>query len=194
MYSVGLLALVAVACLIALQNWRIGLLLCVVVGLLQDPIRKVSPGTPAYLVMAFVPVYVAMFVALLNERPVLRDFFRHYPRAVLVAQLFIFCIAFSCLQTFSYASKGMSALPQVLSAILVGLTFYVGWIPAFFLGFYFLRESYRELERPLIVFGALTALMLVGVPLEYLGVKFSEPWLGMVASTVEWRRWYSETQ
>src|SRR5260370_4294129 len=145
MYSVGLLALVAVACLIALQNWRMGLLLCVVVGLLQDPIRKVTPGTPAYLVMAFVPVYAAMFVALLNERAVLRDFFRRYPQAVLVGQLFFFCIAFSCLQTLTYAASpslsspaagggwGGGAVPRVVSVILVGLTFYFGWIPPFFL-------------------------------------------------------------
>ena len=36
--------------------------------------------------------------------------------------------------------------------------------------------------------------MLIGVPLEYAGVKFAEPWLGMVAYKGEWRRWYSDTQ
>ncbi len=187
MYSLALLTFVAVSAVIALQNWRLGLLLCVIAGIAQDPIRKVTPGTPAYLVMAFVPIYVAMFIGLLTERAVLRDFFRDYPRALTIAQLFFLSLAVSSIQTLSY---GM----QSASAILVGLTFYVGWIPAFFLGYYFLRHSYRDLEWPLIFFGVVTSVMLIGVPLEFLGVKFSAPWLGMVATSGEWRRWYSDTQ
>ncbi len=191
MYSLALLALVTVSCLVALQNWRTGLLLCVIVGMVQDPIRKVIPGTPPYLVMAFVPVYAAMFVGLLNERAVVRDFFRLYPQSLTIAQVFFLSLAVSSIQTLSYGAQG-------LFAIAVGLTFYVGWIPAFFLGYFFLRQSYRELERPLIIFGALTSIMMLGVPLEYLGLKFSEPWLGMVtkdgALPLEWRRWYNETQ
>jgi hypothetical protein len=187
MYSLGLLVFVTVASLIALQNWRVGLVLCVVAGLLQDPVRKVTPGTPAYLVMGFVPIYAAMFISLFNQRAVLRGFFRDYPQSLTVAQLFFMSLAISSIQTLAYGT-------QALAAIGVGLTFYIGWIPAFFLGFYFLRESYRELERPLIIFGALTSVMLVGVPLEYLGVKFNEPWLGMVATTGEARRWYNDTQ
>jgi hypothetical protein len=186
MYSLALLAFVAVSSLIALQNWRFGLLLCVVAGMMQDPIRKVTPGTPAYLVLAFVPIYACMFIALLNERPVLQNFFRDYPQSLTVAQLFFLSLAISSIQTLSYGL-------QAVSSILVGLTFYVGWIPAFFVGFYFLRASYKELERPLILFGVLTTVMLIGVPLEYLGVKFSDPWLGMVATTIEWRRWYDQT-
>jgi hypothetical protein len=187
MYSLVLLAFVIVSGVIALQNWRVGLLLCIVAGILQDPIRKVTPGTPAYLVMAFVPIYACMFIALFKERRVFRGFFRDYPQSMTIAQLYFLTLAISSIQTLTYGL-------QVVSAIAVGLTFYVGWIPAFFLGFYFLRESYRELERPLIVFGALTSVMLVGVPLEYLGLRFSESWLGMVATTGEWRRWYNDTQ
>ena len=185
-YTWALFAFVAIASLIALQRWRVGLLLCIVAGLLQDPIRKVTPGTPAYLVMAFVPIYLAMFLGLLKERFVFRDFFREYPQSLIVAQLFFLSLAVSSIQTLSYGA-------EAVFAILVGLTFYVGWIPAFFLGFYFLRKSYRELERPLILFGVLTSIMLVGAPLEYLGVKFSEPWLGTVSLTSEWKRWYSIT-
>ena len=49
--------LVGVATLIALVNWRWGIGAAIVLGLLQDPLRKVIPGTPAYLVLAGMPIW-----------------------------------------------------------------------------------------------------------------------------------------
>ncbi len=187
MYSTLLLIVVGVSVLVALQNWRLGLLLCVLVGALQDPIRKVTPDTPIYLTLAFVPIYVAMFVNLWMTHPVLSDFFRHYQRAAVITFFVLLALAISSVQTLSY---GLHAW----QAVVLGLSFYIGWIPALFLGFFFLRRDYAELDRPLLLFGVITSVMLVGTLLEYVGVKFSAPWLGMVAYTGEWRRWYNETE
>jgi hypothetical protein len=186
MYSTLLLIFVAVSTCIALQNWRLGLLLCVVAGVLQDPIRKVTPGTPIYLTLTFAPIYAAMFVNLWTTQRVLPHFFQYYPRSATMAQLVFFVLLLSSVQTLSYGL-------QAGQAVVLGLSFYVGWIPALLLGFYYLRRDYRELERPLMVFGALISLMLLGTLLEYAGVKFAAPWLGTVAYTGEWRRWYSDT-
>src|SRR5439155_25166748 len=185
-YRLALLAVVAVSVVVALQNWRLGLLLCVVVGVLQDPIRKVTPGTPIYLTLAFVPIYAAMFVNLWTTRPVLPSFFHHYPRSETMALLVLLALLVSSVQTLSYGL-------QAWQAVALGLGFYVGWVPALFLGFFYLRKDYRELDRPLVLFGALTSVMLTGTVLEYFGVKFSAPWLGMVATTGEYRRWYNDT-
>jgi hypothetical protein len=187
MYSTILLIFVAISAVVALQNWRLGLLLCVVVGVLQDPVRKVTPGTPIYLTLAFVPIYAAMFLNLWTTHPVLPSFFRHYPRSETVAMLVLLALLVSSVQTLSYGL-------QAWQAVALGLGFYVGWIPALFLGFFYLRRDYRELDRPLIVFGALTSLMLGGTLLEYFGVRFPVPLLGMVATVGEQRRWFNDTE
>jgi hypothetical protein len=186
MYSTLLLIVVVISVLVALQNWRIGLLLCVLVGAVQDPVRKVTPDTPIYLTLAFVPIYVAMFINLWMTYPVLSNFFRYYPRAAAIALFVFLALAISSVKTLSY---GLHAW----QAVVLGLSFYIGWIPALFLGFFYLRRDYNELDRPLLLFGIITSVMLVGTLLEYVGVKFSAPWLGMVAYTGEYRRWFNDT-
>ena len=64
MPAIALLLFTAFACVAAYRNWRSGLLLCVVVGLLQDPVRKVTAGTPAYLTLTFLPICFAMLAKL----------------------------------------------------------------------------------------------------------------------------------
>ncbi len=187
MYSTLLLVIVAASSLLALQNWRLGLLCCFIVGVLQDPVRKVTPNTPIYLTLAFLPIYVAMFVNLWTTRPVLPIFFHHYPRAAGISLLVLLSLTVSSVQTLSY---GLNAW----QAVVLGLSFYVGWVPALFLGFFYLNRDYCELDKPLMVFGAVTSVMLVGTLLEYVGFRFSAPLLGMVAYTGEWRRWFSDTE
>ncbi len=53
-----LAVVVGLGLFICFTNWRMGFLLCVIVGCLQDPIRKVIPGEPVYLTSA-----VLLFVA-----------------------------------------------------------------------------------------------------------------------------------
>jgi hypothetical protein len=178
MYSTLLLVIVAGSVLLALQNWRLGLLCCLIVGVLQDPVRKVTPHTPIYLTLAFVPIYVAMFANLWSTRPVLPIFFHHYPRAAGITVSVVLALAVSSVQTLSY---GLNAW----QAVVLGLSFYVGWVPALFLGFFYLNRDYHELDKPLIVFGAVTSAMLIGTLLESLGIRFSVPLLGMVATTGE---------
>src|SRR5205807_1832198 len=79
----------------------------------------------------------------------------------------------STAQTLAY---GFHALPLAM----LGLFSYGGGVPALVLGYFFLRRAYGELERGLWVFGGLIAVMLIGVPLEYLGYKFGAPWLGTI--------------
>src|ERR1700689_5021410 len=102
MYSTLLLVVVAGSVLVSLQNWRVGLLCCLLVGVLQDPIRKVTPNTPIYLTLAFVPIYVAMFANLWTTRPVLPIFFHYYPRAAGITLFVVLSLAVSSVQTLSY--------------------------------------------------------------------------------------------
>lgn len=187
MFAAGLWLFVAVACLVALHNWRWGLLLCVVAGLLQDPIRKVTPGTPGYFILASVPIYAAAGIHLMTAQPAIQRFFRHFPLTLFPTQLFLVALIASSVQTLGY---GLSAAPLIL----LGGSFYVGWCPAVLLGFFLLRKDFAELDRPLTVVGALISLMLIGVFLEYAGVEAAAPWLGTVAMEQEWRRWTDNGQ
>ncbi len=186
-YAVLLFLFVGFATVVALRDWRLGLFLCVVVGCLQDPVRKVTPGNPAYLVLMVFPIYAAMAVSIWSSRPALKILIDQYPQTLVPAQLFFLSLIVSSLQTLTY---GLSTAPIVV----LGLSFYGGWVPAVVLGFFFLRRSFAELDFPLVVLAGVISLMLIGVPLEYADVKFSQPWLGMVAMKGEWRHWYSNTE
>src|SRR6185295_3478540 len=43
-----LFAAVLLALVICIANWRLGICVCVLVGFLQDPLRKLAPGEPVY--------------------------------------------------------------------------------------------------------------------------------------------------
>jgi hypothetical protein len=179
-----LIALIGAGCLTSLHDWRKGLWLCVVVALLQDPLRKVIPGTPVYLTVSFVPVYFCMFLGLPEQRAVLREFQSDFPRLKVPIVLLSIALFFSFAQTLTY---GMRALPLAC----LGLFSYVACFPAVLLGYKFLRGDWNALDRLLVGFVLLTSIMLIGVPLERYEFQFSLPWLGTIAMKKAWYRWYA---
>jgi len=44
-----LLIIAAFSILFCVMNWRVGIILCLIAGCLQDPIRKAIPGEPVYI-------------------------------------------------------------------------------------------------------------------------------------------------
>jgi O-antigen ligase len=89
----------------------------------------------------------------------------------------------STAQTLSY---GPNALPLAM----LGDFSYAGGIPALVMGFFYFRRDFRGLDRVLITCAVLIAVMLVGVPLEYLGFRFSLPVLGLINAREDWLRWF----
>lgn len=183
MFALGLYGLVALSCLAALSNWRLGLLLCVFIGIIQDPIRKVTLGTPAHLTIAFMPVYACAFFNLCSTTPLLRSFRQHHSSLLQAFVVIFICLLMSTAQTLSY---GAEAFPVAM----LGLFSYAGGLPSLFLGYHFIRDEYREIDKPLMIFAAMTAIMLIGVPLEYSGYQFSRPFLGTISMKGAWYRWY----
>jgi hypothetical protein len=179
-----LIALVGVGCLLSLHDWRKGLWLCIVVALVQDPIRKVIPGTPIFITVSFVPVYFCMFLGLPAQKTALREFQRDYPGLKVPVVLLSIALLFSFAQTLTY---GMRALPLAC----LGLFSYLACFPAVLLGYKYLRGDWRSLDRLLAGFVVLTAIMLIGVPLERYDFQFSDPWLGTIATKKSWYRWYA---
>jgi hypothetical protein len=178
-----LIALVATGCLLSLHDWRKGMWLCIVVALVQDPIRKVIPGTPIFITVSFVPIYFCMFLGMPGQRAALRDFQHDYPGLKVPIVLLSIALFFSFAQTLTY---GLRALPLAC----LGLFSYAASFPAVLLGYKYLRRDWNALDRLLAGFVLLTAIMLIGVPLEKYDFQFSLPWLGTIAMKKSWYRWY----
>jgi hypothetical protein len=179
-----LFGIVAVGCLLSLHNWRRGLWLCIIVALVQDPIRKVVPGTPAFVTLAFVPIYFCMLLGLPAQRNALQELRQDVPSLKIPIVLLTAALLISFVETLTY---GFRALP----AACLGLFSYLGCLPALLLGYKYLQRDWAVLDRVLIGFVLLTALMLIGVPLERYDFQFSEPWLGTIAMKHNWYRWYA---
>ena len=80
MLSLALL-LVLMGCAVALANWRWGIAAAILMGLLQDPLRKLAPGTPEYLAMASAPIWLtAMLSAAFANQLAVRRFLDSFPR------------------------------------------------------------------------------------------------------------------
>ena len=54
-----LLLIAAVGLIVCVANWRIGFLLCVLVGCVQDPIRKLIPDQPVFITSTIILFVVA---------------------------------------------------------------------------------------------------------------------------------------
>ena len=178
------LAFVGVASVIAFSNWRLGIALWMATAILQDPIRKITPGTPVYLTVAFLPIYLATFASLLRSQNVIRSFSRDHGT---ISQVFLM-VSFLLMGSAAY---GYAFSHQSLMASLIGVGSYAGGIPAVYCGYALLKKDYRFLNWILLAFVLFTALMLIGVPLEYLEIKFSRPWLGTIAMAGPNRRWFN---
>jgi len=184
-----LLTFVGLSSLAAIADWRVGLFLCVAAGCLQDPIRKVAVGTPAYLTLAFFPIYAAIFFNLWRASAPTSLLRRVHPTLFRPLGLLAAALAASTVQTI--LSHGMGS---ILIASL-GAFSYLGGIPALLMGFCFLRRRTVEMDTLVSSSALLTSVMLSGVPLEHAGFRFEDPWLGTIAqSSQEWRRWYNGTE
>jgi hypothetical protein len=174
-----LLMLVAAGCLLSLRNWRWGIMAAIVVGLLQDPLRKGVPGAPAYLVMACLPVWTcAVGAAGLSGEWSVQHFLNRFPRL----GRWILCFAgYLLLPAAISATYGHNSwLITLLGAVVYGLTFGVllaGWrFPARGVG----------AERILAFYAGVTALMLIGGPLESWGFQEHTPLVGTTAFGHVW--------
>ena len=185
MITYAFLMFVALASLLSFANWRAGVVLWMVVAILQDPIRKVTPGTPIYLTVSFLPVYLATFSSLLMSQNVVTSFRRDFAS---LNRLFLAMILMLLVSAaFGYVNSHKSVM-----ASMIGIGSYVGGLPAIYCGYVFLRKDYRRLDLLTLGFVLVTAIMLIGVPLEHFDVKFSRPWLGTIATEGKNYRWFND--
>lgn len=160
------------AMMIALLNWRHGWIAAVVCGVLQDPVRKLTPGTPAALSMSIVAVYFVVLIgAALTLQRNRKDFERRFPNVYNTLILVLIFLAFAAVHgviTFGMANWKIPAL---------GLLVYCIPIPAVLLGYSWLTRE-EQLVKFFMFYATLTSVAMIGTVVEYLGVR--SPVLGLV--------------
>ncbi len=166
-------AVLLVSMTIAFTNWRHGWMAAVVCGVLQDPVRKLTPGTPPALTMSIVAVYaVILFAALASLQRNRADFSKRFPNLYSVVALFLVMLVFAALN--GLVTFGLEAWQVPALSLLI----YMLPIPAVLLGYAWLQRE-DQLVKFFVFYAVLTSIALIGTVLEYL--NFQSRALGVVA-------------
>lgn len=172
-FTVLFVALMLLSSAIALVDWRRGWLLAILVGVLQDPARKLTPGTPVVMSLSMVLIYfVVVFAAQKTLQAHARDFSRRFANVfsgVTIVLFFLFLAAVNGIFTFGLDGWKAPAL---------SLFIYLTPIPAVILGYAYLQRE-EQLYDLFRFYALVTSIAMIGTPLEYLRL----PWrvLGTVA-------------
>lgn len=180
MVTLLFIAFVGIACTIALRDWRRGWLVAIVCGILQDPVRKITPGTPVVMSFSIVAVYAAILFAGRHQLlPNARELSRRFPSIATSAALVLCMLAIATLNglfTFGLANW---------EAPMLSLFTYLSPIPAVIIGYTYLRRE-ELLYRFFRFYAAITSVALIGTIMEYRGAGWRV--LGLVGVQYEYIR------
>jgi hypothetical protein len=177
-----IVALVVVCALRALAGWRVGIVLMIALAAVQDPLRKLVPGTPGWLVLMTAPVFAAAILgSLCSHGGWWRDFRRQH--GTIARSMLLLCV-------LSLPAAVLSATysPGSWILTLLGIFSYSVIFLAMIAGFHYARGE-RDLRGLLVAYCLLHGVMLSGALLEYLHFFSGSPLLGSRALGYEWIRW-----
>lgn len=161
------------ACAYALVDWRRGWLLVMVCGVIQDPVRKLSAGSPVYISFAVVGLYaVILFSARNDMRLHAIDFTRRFQSISTGLVVFVGLLVIGALNgmvTYGFDKWEAPAISFVT---------YVIPLIAALLGYTWLQRE-EMMMRFFHYYAALTSVALIGTVLEYF--RFPSTLLGLVS-------------
>jgi len=182
MVTYAFLGLVGLATALALRDWRRGVLLGIAVGLLQDPVRKLTPGTPAIMAVSSFPVWIAVLVRLrLSESGAWRRLRQDWPRVARRMVIFVFLLLPAAAMAFQY---GLGAWRLVV----IGLMGYVAPLVGVVMGYSYTRSP-AELRTLMVRYCAMASLLMTGSLIEYAGLAPGWPAVGTESLGVHWVRY-----
>jgi hypothetical protein len=168
--------------IVALGDWRRGIFAATLIGMIQDPVRKLVPGTPALLVLSSVPVWLMVYLGVLrHERGIFAAVRRAHPGLVTAARLFAISLAVPTVLAFRYGFAGWQLA-------VLGLFSYLSPLYGVLVGYAFARTS-ADARKLVVFYGTASACMLVGTGLEYLEVAPDWGALGTRALGAQWVRY-----
>ncbi len=154
--------LILAACAVALYNWRWGVFAAITIALIQDPLRKLMPGTPGLMAMASVPVWLAMILGVLTIGELsVKRFFNQFPKLGRGMNWFgLYLIVPAFLSATYGRNTWQITILGAMIYFLVFMTLCSGWCFA-------VAEKNRINVLSFYAIGA--SIMLIGGPLQYLG-------------------------
>jgi hypothetical protein len=161
------------ACAYALVDWRRAWLLVMVCGVIQDPVRKLTPGSPVWISFAVVGLYAAILFAARNEmRRHAAEFTRRFKNISTGITTFIFLLLIAALN--GLVTYGFDKWP----APAISFVTYVIPMIAALLGYTWLQRE-EMILRFFRIFAAMTSVALIGTVFEYW--RFPSRMLGLVS-------------
>ena len=168
----------AIACFVAVFKWRLGLILCVIVALAQDPARKLSPGSPVYFVIFVGVIFAAAWFGAWINRVKLGPTVIHGWRQHLQTPTILFIGLLAAQSVHSVARWGNPMLPAI------GLIFYFAPVLAVVFAHQFaIRTGTRGIRIFLWFYVGVSLFWLLSVLAEAQGISsraFGEVGVGQI--------------
>jgi hypothetical protein len=172
---------VGFSALLAFSNWRLGIYLMIVAGMLQDPVRKMMPGAPGWMVLAFVPIFFGLVAGLfLRGRP-WAQFLAVNP--ALASRIYFFTASLLLAFLVLLVNYGFGAWKVAV----IGLITYLFPLIAVAVGFWFL-ENVNQFRRLIYFYCSAGGVMLIGGLLEHWNLFPGWTALGTDVLGMEWIR------
>ncbi len=169
------------ACL-AFAQWRWGIVLMILLAAVQDPLRKLVPGTAGWLVLATAPIFIAMiFSSMVHQRGWWQRFAKPYPK---IARAMVVLIPLVFPAVILSATYG----PGSWMFTLFGVFSYSLILLAIIAGFHFARDE-KALHAMLAAYCLINGVMLVGGIFQYYHWFPNWTILGSDAFGYKWVRW-----
>ncbi len=158
---------------LTLLDWRKGLFICVIIGVAQDPLRKLAPNQPVYYVLLVGVIFgIAWIRAALVRVPLTPGIIHGWRQHLKVPfGVFVSLVLAQALHSFAqYGSFKMTG---------IGLLVWLAPIPAVLLAYqYATRRGLLGIRRWMLLYNGVALAALTGVFFEYAG--FSWPLLGEI--------------
>ncbi len=181
MVLIVFLGLVGLCALRAFGNWRTGILLMILIAAIQDPVRKLVPGTPGWMTLATAPIFLAAVVGSVLTTPGWWPRFRaQFPKIGSWLRLLVLLSLPAALISATYG-------PGSWKLTVMGVFAYSLIFLAVITGYHFPRHI-ADLRRILAVYCIAHGIMLFGAVLEYSGAFAGWSVLGSKALGYTWRR------
>ena len=167
------IVLMMLAGLVTMLDWRKGLAMCVLVGIAQDPLRKLAPNQPVYYVVLVGAIFAFAWVRAAFVKVPLSPSAIHGWRRNLKTPFSIFVFLVLAQAMHSYTRYGSALMTGI------GLLVWLAPIPAVMFGYqYAKRCGLAGVRRWMLLYIIVAGVALSGVYFEYAG--YGWPVLGEV--------------
>jgi len=160
------LLLILLGVVVSFPNWRLGMLVCILIGFLADPARKLMTDQPVYMVVIVGVIFATVILSFIFRNGFINLGKIHFWRKALSTPFklfFLWLIYEAIVSLLNYQNPMLTA---------IGMLSYLGPFPAFIIGYYYgLRV--QDIQRFMIIYISVAILMVSGIYLSYYGIDWA---------------------